>query len=145
MLSLARSDPVTGQGLLILARPHDEFQILDHLTRKKTFFMAAKTKALTFTPPKHFDAAPRPVCRRNTAHNAGDRISAFKAEKMTRFVGSPRTLPIRQGDLVERSDSGIRKILKPAISGNPSAASGDANVRTAAGTSPPITRSIAAV
>lgn len=53
MLSLARSDPVTGQGLLILARPHDEFQILDHLTRKKTFFMAAKTKALTFTPPKH--------------------------------------------------------------------------------------------
>src|SRR6266478_5313056 len=42
-------------------------------------------------------------------------------------------------------DSGIRKILKPAISGNQSAASGDTNVKTAAGTSPLISRSIALV
>src|SRR6266478_8492218 len=40
-------------------------------------------------------------------------------------------------------DSGIRKILKPAISGNASAASGDTNVKTAAGTSPAINLSIA--
>ena len=40
-------------------------------------------------------------------------------------------------------ESGTRKILKPAISGNHSAASGDANVSTAAGTSPLISRSIA--
>jgi hypothetical protein len=36
----------------------------------------------------------------------------------------------------ERGASGMRKILKPAISGNHSAASGYAEVRTAAGTSP---------
>ncbi len=44
---------------------------------------------------------------------------------------------------VDGSESGTLKILNPAISGNPSAASGDANIRTEAGTSPPITRSIA--
>jgi len=36
----------------------------------------------------------------------------------------------------ERGASGMRKILKPAISGSHSAASGYAEVRTAAGTSP---------
>src|ERR1700730_5453015 len=45
----------------------------------------------------------------------------------------------------ERSESGMRKILKPAISGNASAASGDTKVKTAAGTSPPIKRLIAFV
>src|SRR5216684_116895 len=37
------------------------------------------------------------------------------------------------------------RCLKPAISGNQSAASGDTNVKTAAGTSPLISRSIALV
>src|SRR5450755_3222017 len=45
----------------------------------------------------------------------------------------------------ERGESGIRKILKPAISGNHSDVSGYAEVRTAAGTSPLINRSIALV
>jgi hypothetical protein len=45
----------------------------------------------------------------------------------------------------ERGESGIRNILKPAISGNRSAASADTKVRTAAGTSPLISRSIAFV
>ena len=39
----------------------------------------------------------------------------------------------------------MRKILKPAISGNHSAASGDTKVKTAAGTSPLINRSTAFV
>jgi hypothetical protein len=39
--------------------------------------------------------------------------------------------------------SGTRNVLKPAISGNHSAASREASVRTAAGTSPLISRSIA--
>src|ERR1700751_3336698 len=41
--------------------------------------------------------------------------------------------------------SGTRKILKPAISGNPSAASADTRASTAAVTSPLLSRSIAAV
>ena len=45
----------------------------------------------------------------------------------------------------ERGDSGTRKILKPAMSGNHSAASADANVRTAADTSPLSSRSTAFV
>src|SRR5882757_5212573 len=45
----------------------------------------------------------------------------------------------------ERGESGTRKILKPAISGNHSAASGDTKVRIAAGTSPLINRSIAVI
>src|SRR5450432_780576 len=45
----------------------------------------------------------------------------------------------------ERGESGMRKILKPAISGNHSDVSGYAEVRTAAGTSPLINRSIALV
>jgi hypothetical protein len=45
----------------------------------------------------------------------------------------------------ERGASGMRKILTPAISGNHSAASGYTEVRTAAGTSPPINRLIALV
>src|SRR6266403_2019386 len=45
----------------------------------------------------------------------------------------------------ERGESGIRNILKPATSGNPSAASADTKARTAAGTSPLINRLIAFV
>src|ERR1700730_4274122 len=45
----------------------------------------------------------------------------------------------------DRGASGMRKILKPAISGNHVAVSGCAEVRTAAGTSPLINRSIALV
>src|SRR5450631_491790 len=45
----------------------------------------------------------------------------------------------------EGGESGMRKILKPAISGNHSDVSGYAEVRTAAGTSPLINRSIALV
>jgi hypothetical protein len=45
----------------------------------------------------------------------------------------------------ERAESGIRKIRKPAILGNISAASGDTRVKTAAGTSPLINRSTAFV
>jgi hypothetical protein len=42
-----------------------------------------------------------------------------------------------------RGESGSRKILNPAISGNASAAFGDTRAKTAAGTSPPATRLIA--
>jgi hypothetical protein len=45
----------------------------------------------------------------------------------------------------ERGESGIRNILNPATSGNPSAASADTKARTAAGTSPLINRLIAFV
>src|SRR5216684_2242759 len=45
----------------------------------------------------------------------------------------------------ERGESGMRNILKPAIAGNHSAVSGYTEVRTAAGTSPLINRSIALV
>src|SRR6266446_9727762 len=45
----------------------------------------------------------------------------------------------------ERGESGIRNILKPATSGNPSAASADTKARTAADTSPLINRLIAFV
>jgi hypothetical protein len=104
MLSLARSDPVTGQGLLILARPHDEFQILDHLTRKKTFFMAAKTKALTFTPPKHLSKESTEFFRKalgDCAHHGLDRRaerakvsladqSPFGIERPSMLVGSSK-------------------------------------------------------
>ena len=72
-------------------------------------------------------------------HGAAAQIPDF----VRRVYESAR--PVCQGDFVSRSDSGSRKILKPAISGNPSAASEDANVRTEAGTSLPITRSIAFV
>src|SRR6266851_5502412 len=47
--------------------------------------------------------------------------------------------------LDQRGGSGIRKILKPAISGKPSAASGDTTARTAAGTFLRINRVIAFV
>src|SRR3989442_13066701 len=47
--------------------------------------------------------------------------------------------------LIERGESGIRNILTPATSGNPSAAFGDTKARTAAGTSPLISRLIAFV
>jgi hypothetical protein len=50
-----------------------------------------------------------------------------------------------QSCLHERGESVIRKILKLAISGNPSAASGDTKVKTAPGTSPLINRLIAFV
>ena len=45
----------------------------------------------------------------------------------------------------ERGASGIRNILKPAISGKPRAASADTKTRIAAGTSPLINRLIAFV
>lgn len=45
----------------------------------------------------------------------------------------------------EPGESGMRNILKPLISGNHSAASGDTKARTAAGTSPSTRRSIALV
>jgi len=45
--------------------------------------------------------------------------------------------------LQSRGESGARRTVKPVMSGNPSAASGDTKVKTAAGTSPLITRSIA--
>jgi hypothetical protein len=48
-------------------------------------------------------------------------------------------------DFHERGESGIRNILNPATSGNHPAASEDTRVRTAAGTSPLISRSIAFV
>ena len=53
--------------------------------------------------------------------------------------------PICHRAFNERGESGIRNILKPATSGNPSAASGDTKARTAAGTSPLISRLIAFV
>jgi hypothetical protein len=45
----------------------------------------------------------------------------------------------------EGGESGMRRILKPATSGNHSAASEDTSVKTAAGTSPLINRSTAFV
>src|SRR6266852_2887491 len=54
-------------------------------------------------------------------------------------------MPICHRAFNERGESGIRNILKPATSGNPSAASADTKARTAAGTSPLINRLIAFV
>ncbi len=54
-------------------------------------------------------------------------------------------MPICHRAFNERGESGIRNILKPATSGNPSAASADTKASTAAGTSPLINRLIAFV
>src|ERR1700730_15243767 len=70
----------------------------------------------------------------------------FANSAPARFELDPRPIAVLHTRIDQSralGDSGIRKILKPAISGNASAASGDTNVKTAAGTSPAINRSIA--
>ena len=75
----------------------------------------------------------------------GDRKSIPETACRERSVRSALVDPLRHGLSVgfERAESGIRRIPKPAILGNISAASGDTRVKTAAGTSPLITRSTA--
>ena len=61
----------------------------------------------------------------------------------SRATVGPVALPNRDDYSRAFCESGTRNVLKPAISGNHSAASREASVKTAAGTSPLISRSIA--
>ncbi len=82
-------------------------------------------------------------------HHYPESRAQVGASRIDHGVHSTGEWPICHGvfcrSLIERGESGIRNILKPAISGNPSAASGDTKARTAAGTSLLISRSIALV
>src|SRR5450432_368021 len=83
------------------------------------------------------------ACRPHSWRGKGCR---FANSAPARFEQDPRSIAVLQTRIDQSralGDSGIRKIMKPAISGNASAASGDTNVKTAAGTSPAINRSIA--